>query len=216
MTVTHKQTMNHQQAADKQVADKWVANKQAAHESLGYSAEQVMIRADQLAQFSAMEGGLTRAYLTEEHRQANHQLAAWMTEIGLTTWQDEVGNQWGRKVSAHPIAPTLIIGSHSDSVVNAGKYDGPLGILLAIEALTALQDEEFPFMLMLLHLPMKKERAFKPPCLAPVLWRGNGIPHYWSVRMLMAFLSDRQCMISDCFRSLCHKLRGIRKRHWLI
>ncbi|WP_235862829.1 allantoate amidohydrolase [Vibrio ruber] len=116
------------------------ARMQAAHR-----ATQVMERIQTLASFSAMPNGILRAYLTEEHRQAHQQLAQWMTQAGLEIWQDEVGNQWGRKVSAHPEMPTLIIGSHSDTVANAGGYDGPLGILLAIEALDALKGVDLPF-----------------------------------------------------------------------
>jgi len=108
-------------------------------------AGNVMQWADQLAQFSAMQGGLTRAYLTPEHKLAHQQIAQWMVQSGLHTWQDSVGNQWGRKVSANPTQPTLIIGSHSDTVANAGKYDGNLGVLLAIEAMQQLLGEELPF-----------------------------------------------------------------------
>lgn len=108
-------------------------------------ASKIMYWADKLATYSSMQGGLTRAYLTAEHKQAHQQLADWMQQAGLQRWQDNVGNQWGRKVSAHPTQPTLIIGSHSDTVVNAGKYDGNLGILLAIEALQQLQGTELPF-----------------------------------------------------------------------
>lgn len=109
------------------------------------SAEKVMQWADKLATYSAMQGGLTRAYLTPEHKQAHQQIAIWMKEAGLESWQDSVGNQWGRKSAADPLLPTLIIGSHSDTVANAGKYDGNLGILLAIEALHQLQGVDLPF-----------------------------------------------------------------------
>lgn len=105
----------------------------------------VMQQADQLAQFSAMQGGLTRAYLTPEHKRAHQQIATWMEQADLHTWQDSVGNQWGRKISANPTQPTLIIGSHSDTVANAGKYDGNLGVLLAIQAMQQLHGEDLPF-----------------------------------------------------------------------
>lgn len=108
-------------------------------------AQRIMQRIEQLAQFSAMPDGVSRAYLTDEHRGAHKQLGQWMVEAGLKTWQDEVGNQWGRLISTHPTQGTIIIGSHSDTVVNAGKYDGTLGIILAIEALSSLQSANFPF-----------------------------------------------------------------------
>lgn len=108
-------------------------------------AQRIMRRIDTLAQYSAMDGMVTRAYLTAQHKAAHQQLAEWMQQAGLQTWQDEVGNQWGRLVSANPTQGTLIIGSHSDTVVNAGKYDGPLGVIMAIEALASLQGQALPF-----------------------------------------------------------------------
>ncbi|MGL6259592.1 allantoate amidohydrolase [Vibrio sp. WXL210] len=114
-------------------------------ETMECRSNKVMRQADQLAKYSSDADGLTRAYLTQEHQQANQQLALWMQAAGLETWVDSVGNQWGRKVSPNPDLPTIILGSHSDTVRNAGKYDGNLGILLAIEALAALSEVEFPF-----------------------------------------------------------------------
>lgn len=108
-------------------------------------AAHVMTQADHLALHSESEYQLTRAYLTPQHRAAHEQIAQWMCQAGLETWQDSVGNQWGRKVSPDPIKPTLILGSHSDTVANAGKYDGNLGVLLAIEALAMLAEDTFPF-----------------------------------------------------------------------
>ncbi|WP_337163539.1 allantoate amidohydrolase [Vibrio fluvialis] len=117
----------------------------AEKNTMAQQAKKLMEQADTLAQFSADEGAITRAYLTPQHRAAHDQLAQWMRDAGLETWQDSVGNQWGRKVSANPTQPTLILGSHSDTVTNAGKYDGNLGVLLAIETLAQLADEAFPF-----------------------------------------------------------------------
>ncbi|WP_028868825.1 allantoate amidohydrolase [Psychromonas arctica] len=108
-------------------------------------AQKIMQWADHLATFTAMQGGLLRAYLTAEHKLAHQQIEQWMQQAGLQTWEDSVGNQWGRKRSANPTLPTVLIGSHSDTVANAGKYDGNLGVLLAIEAMTLLMGEELPF-----------------------------------------------------------------------
>ncbi|MCY9878689.1 allantoate amidohydrolase [Vibrio natriegens] len=108
-------------------------------------AQRIMERADHLATFTSMQDGLKRTYLSPEHKQAHHQLGEWMQQAGLETWQDSVGNQWGRKVSSNPTMPTLIIGSHSDTVADAGKYDGNLGILVGISSLEKLKDVELPF-----------------------------------------------------------------------
>ncbi|MFZ6040156.1 allantoate amidohydrolase [Vibrio natriegens] len=108
-------------------------------------AQRIMERADHLATFTSMQDGLKRTYLSPEHKQAHHQLGEWMLQAGLETWQDSVGNQWGRKVSSNPTMPTLIIGSHSDTVADAGKYDGNLGILVGISSLEQLKNVDLPF-----------------------------------------------------------------------
>ncbi len=108
-------------------------------------AQRIMERADKLAAFTSMQGGLKRTYLSPEHKLAHQQLDEWMQQAGFETWQDSVGNQWGRKVSSNPSMPTLIVGSHSDTVADAGKYDGNLGVLLGIAALEQLRDVELPF-----------------------------------------------------------------------
>nr|WP_319556202.1 allantoate amidohydrolase [uncultured Vibrio sp.] len=108
-------------------------------------AQRIMERADHLATFTSMQDGLKRTYLSPEHKQAHHQLGEWMQQARLETWQDSLGNQWGRKVSSNPTMPTLIIGSHSDTVADAGKYDGNLGILVGISSLEQLKDVELPF-----------------------------------------------------------------------
>ncbi len=108
-------------------------------------AQRVMDRIEQLATFSSMTGGVTREYLTEEHKAAHRQIQHWMEEAGLRTWQDEVGNQWGRLCSDNPTEGAVILGSHSDTVVNAGKYDGTLGVIIAIEALDMLKSASLPF-----------------------------------------------------------------------
>lgn len=87
--------------------------------------------------FSADEGRLYRAYLTPAHRAALDQLCEWMTEAGMEVRLDAAGNLIGRYEGDG--AKTLIIGSHIDSVRDAGAYDGPLGIMLGIEVVAALR-----------------------------------------------------------------------------
>ncbi|MGL4496690.1 MAG: allantoate amidohydrolase [Beijerinckiaceae bacterium] len=95
----------------------------------------IMARADALAQFSSDgPSQLTRLYLTPEHRQAADQVAHWMREAGMHVHEDAVGTVVGRLGSAQQDAKTVLIGSHIDTVRNAGKYDGNLGVLLAIQA----------------------------------------------------------------------------------
>jgi hydantoinase/carbamoylase family amidase len=94
--------------------------------------EVIMRRADVLAVISADPDRLTRSYLTREHRQAAEQILAWMREAGMQAELDALGNAVGRYAGNDPDAPLVITGSHMDSVVDAGRYDGIFGILSAI------------------------------------------------------------------------------------
>ena len=97
------------------------------------AAERVMLRSDSLAQISDTPGELTRVYLSPEHLRANELVAQWMAAAGMTTWQDAVGNICGRYEAAEEGAAALLLSSHLDTVRNAGRYDGMLGVLTAIE-----------------------------------------------------------------------------------
>lgn len=104
---------------------------------------QVWDWAEQLAAHSepgyAEQGQLTVTYLTEQHRACAAQLARWMDEAGFDEVRiDAVGNVVARYHGAEPGAKTLLTGSHYDTVRNAGKYDGRLGIFVAMAAVEEL------------------------------------------------------------------------------
>jgi len=103
------------------------------------AAARVMARCDQLAEISEMPGFLTRVYLSPEHLRANALVGEWMAAAGMTVWQDSVGNICGRYEGLEPGAPALLLGSHLDTVRNAGRFDGMLGVLTAIEIVQSLQ-----------------------------------------------------------------------------
>ncbi len=93
-----------------------------------------------VAPFSDMAGGLYRGYLTPAYAAAQQAVADWMAEAGMTVHRDAAANLIGRYEGVDPAAPALMIGSHLDSVRDGGRYDGPLGILLGVEAVAALHD----------------------------------------------------------------------------
>ena len=99
-----------------------------------------MARCDALgvAPYSDMEGGLYRGYLAPAYTAAQVVLAGWMEEAGMTVRRDAAANLIGRYDGSTVDAPALLIGSHLDSVRDGGRYDGPLGIMLGIEAVSAL------------------------------------------------------------------------------
>jgi allantoate deiminase len=112
-------------------------------------AQLLLDRCDELAAISSRPDVLERVHLSPEHRAANDLIAGWMREAGLSTWQDAAGNQCGRLEGREPDLPALLLGSHIDTVPDAGRYDGMLGVLLAIQVVSRIRDSgiELPFAL---------------------------------------------------------------------
>jgi allantoate deiminase len=98
----------------------------------------LMARLDALAAFTEVPGQLTRRYLTPAHVAAMGQVRAWMEAAGMQVRLDAVCNVIGRYEAKRPGAPAILLGSHIDTVVDAGKYDGNLGVLAAIAAVADL------------------------------------------------------------------------------
>ena len=88
--------------------------------------------ADRLATHSDLPGALSCTYLTPAHRTCAKELAQWMQAAGMAVTIDGVGNVVGRYPAAQATTRTVIVGSHYDTVVDAGKYDGRLGILTGL------------------------------------------------------------------------------------
>ncbi len=105
------------------------------------AASRVMARADRLAALSETADALTRVYLSPEHLQANQLVGQWMQAAGMMVWQDSVGNICGRYEGQQEGAPAVLLGSHLDTVRNAGRYDGMLGVLAAIEVVQRLHQQ---------------------------------------------------------------------------
>ena len=95
-------------------------------------------RLQELAAFSDAPNGLTRLYLGAAHRQAVDVLVGWMHAAGMQARLDAIGNVVGRYEGEAPDAATLLLGSHVDTVHNAGRFDGSLGVITAIEVVRRL------------------------------------------------------------------------------
>src|SRR5438876_1100625 len=95
-------------------------------------AELVMQRIDALAQISEDAGGLTRTFASPAMRRANELVGSWMREAGMSVRTDAIGNLIGHYPATQPDGKILLLGSHLDTVRDAGKFDGPLGVLVAI------------------------------------------------------------------------------------
>jgi len=105
----------------------------------------VIERCQYLARCTEEPGAITRPIATEAMRCAQELAGEWMREAGMAVRSDNTGNLRGRFQGSGEA--TLLLGSHLDSVRNAGKYDGPLGVTVAIAAVQRLHDagKRLPF-----------------------------------------------------------------------
>lgn len=104
-------------------------------------------RLEEAATHSQPGPGVTRLFLSDEHRALTPLIRDWMTKAGLESEIDAAGNIVGRDQKAMDGAPTLILGSHQDTVVSGGKYDGMLGVALPIAVIEQIRKSgiELPF-----------------------------------------------------------------------
>lgn len=98
-------------------------------------AEKIMSRINELASISEDEGRVTRTYGTPAFLKGRELVQQWMQEAGLDTRIDNIGNIRGRLRSENPAAKTFVIASHIDTIINAGKFDGPMGVLIGLDLL---------------------------------------------------------------------------------
>jgi len=97
-----------------------------------------MQRIEALAKISDEPGNLTRTFASPAMRRVNELVGAWMRGAGMKTRTDAIGNLIGHYAGQKPGAKILLLGSHLDTVRRAGKFDGPLGVVLAIASVEKL------------------------------------------------------------------------------
>src|SRR5947208_9964060 len=98
-----------------------------------------MERCDLLATCTEEPGRITRPFASDAMRHAHQYVQDWMRQAGMTARRDNIGNLHARYEGSGDA--TLLLGSHLDSVRDAGRYDGPLGVMVAIAAVQRLHDE---------------------------------------------------------------------------
>jgi allantoate deiminase len=109
--------------------------------------EEIVGRINALGAISETSEHLARIFLTKEHRAAADLILTWMREAGMQAHLDAIGNVCGRYEGASPGLPCLMLGSHYDTVRDAGKWDGPLGLITAISCVADLnrRGKRLPF-----------------------------------------------------------------------
>jgi allantoate deiminase len=153
------------------------------------AARRVMARCDELARVTATPGSIERVYLSPEHARVNRLAAEWMREVGMSTRQDAAGNQVGRLAGVTPEAPALMIGSHLDTVPDAGRFDGIVGVLMGLEVVRMLRrtnddgttSSPFPFALEVIAFSDEEGTRFGKALLGSSAVAGTWDDRWWSL-----------------------------------
>ena len=108
-------------------------------------ADEAVARCVRLARLSEEAGGTCRSFLSAPMKDCHRELSEWLTAAGATVGVDAAGNLRALYAGTSSSAPGLLIGSHLDTVPNAGAYDGVLGVVLGVALLQSLDGRRLPF-----------------------------------------------------------------------
>ena len=108
-------------------------------------ADEVVARCLRLASFSEDADNLRRTFLTPPMHDVHREIAGWLGQVDVRVWIDAAGNLRGLYAGTETSAPRLLIGSHLDTVPNAGAFDGILGVVLGVALLKALDGRRLPY-----------------------------------------------------------------------
>jgi allantoate deiminase len=126
-------------------------------------AEEIVARCKRLAGFSEDTTGTRRTFLSAPMHDCHREIASWLSTAGAAVRVDAVGNLCGLYPGVEANAPRLLIGSHLDTVPNAGAYDGALGVVLGVGLLEALEDRKLPFAIEVLGFSEEEGVRFGTP-----------------------------------------------------
>lgn len=139
------------------------------------ASNRIITRLEELSSISDDNDCISRFYGTAAHQRASDLIFNWMSEAGMLVTKDTIGNIRGICQSSESGAKHFVIGSHFDSVHDAGKYDGPLGILLGIEMAERLAQEKIslPFHLNCVAFADEEGSRFSTAYLGSSVLAGN-------------------------------------------
>src|SRR5271170_6343 len=127
-------------------------------------AARIIDRCREIAGYTEVPGEITRRFLTPPMHGVHKLLREWMVAAGMTVHVDAVGNLRGLW-PAVTAQPRLLIGSHLDTVPNAGAFDGILGVVLGIAVIEELKDKQLPFSIEVIGFSEEEGVRFSKPFL---------------------------------------------------
>ena len=127
-----------------------------------FRANKIFGRIEELSRFSEDENSLTRLFGTKSFIDCSAKIVEWMDEAGLATHTDSIGNIRGKLASKNTNAKTFVIASHFDTTLNAGKFDGVMGILSGLDIAESIiqQNLDLPFHLEIIAFSTEEGARF--------------------------------------------------------
>jgi allantoate deiminase len=136
-------------------------------------AARIITRCREIAACTEVPGEITRLFLTPPMHEVHELLRDWMETAGMTVRVDAIGNLRGFWPGLTPGSPRLLIGSHLDTVPNAGAFDGILGVVLGVAVVEELKGELLPFAVEVIGFSEEEGVRFGKPFLGSLALAGK-------------------------------------------
>jgi allantoate deiminase len=136
-------------------------------------AARIIARCREIAACTEIPGEITRLFLTPPMHAVHALLRNWMEAAGMTVRVDAIGNLRGFLPGLVPGSPRLLIGSHLDTVPNAGAFDGILGVVLGLAIVEELRGELLPFAIEVICFSEEEGVRFSKPFLGSLALVGK-------------------------------------------
>ena len=136
-------------------------------------AQDCIAKCRALALHTEEPGRTTRTFLSAPMHAVHHDLTAWMQQAGMSVKVDSAGNLRGRYEA---LGPTLYIGSHLDTVPNAGAFDGILGVVIGIKLVELLNGRKLPFAIEVIGFSEEEGVRFGFPFIGSLAFIGDREP----------------------------------------
>jgi allantoate deiminase len=136
-------------------------------------AVRVIARCREIATCTEIDGEITRRFLTPPMHKVHKMLRGWMEDAGMTVSVDAVGNLHGLRPGPSSGSPRVLIGSHLDTVPNAGAFDGILGVVLGVSIVEELQGKDLPFAIEVVGFSEEEGVRFSKPFLGSLAFVGK-------------------------------------------
>src|SRR5215469_11870142 len=171
--------------------------------SLHQQGERVIDRCREIAAFTEVPGEITRTFLSPPMRGVHELVREWMESAGMSVRIDAVGNIRGLYHGLKPDGPRLLIGSHLDTVPNAGAFDGVLGVVLGIAVVEQLRGGRLPFAIEVIGLSEEEGIRFSKPFISSFALVGKLDDE------LLAHFDSNGIGISDAIRNFRFRIEDL-------